>query len=60
MFSFGKKDPVAKLRQQYMAKMEEARDVQRNGDVVAAAKIVAEAEEIGRKIDDLETEKAGV
>lgn len=54
MFGFLKSDPVAKLKKQYAAKMEQARDIQRTGDVVAASAIVAEAEEIGKKIDELE------
>ena len=55
---FKKRDPLDKLRREYAAKMERARDIQRNGDVVAASAVVAEAEAIGEKIDALEAERA--
>ncbi|QDT38621.1 DUF6435 family protein [Stratiformator vulcanicus] len=56
MFGLFKTDPIAKLRKEYMRKMEEARDIQRNGDVVKASQLTAEAEEIGRRIDELEAQ----
>jgi len=57
MFGLFKSDPVAKLRKEYMKKMEQTRDIQRNGDVVKASQLTAEAEEIGRRIDELEAQK---
>ncbi|MBX2846244.1 MAG: Lacal_2735 family protein [Saprospiraceae bacterium] len=50
---FFKKDPIKKLEKQYLAKMKEARDIQRSGDVQKAALITAEAEEIAKQIEAL-------
>lgn len=50
-------DPIKKLRDQYMKKMEHARDIQRTGDIVKYSELVAEAEKIGEEIDRLESEK---
>jgi hypothetical protein len=59
MFGLFKKDPAAKLRKEYMKKMEQARDIQRNGDVVKASQLTAEAEELGRQLDELERKDKG-
>jgi len=53
MFGLFKQDPKKKLRKAYEAKLAEARDVQRSGDVVAAAKLYEEAEEM---LEELEAE----
>ena len=54
MFGLFKQDPAKKLRKQYEAKQAEARDVQRSGDVVAAAKLYDEAEQLMKQIEELE------
>ena len=46
MFRWLKRDPIKKLEMEYAKKLELARDVQRNGDIVGYSQIVAEAEEI--------------
>ncbi len=46
-------DPVKALEKKYQAKLVEARDVQRNGDVVGYSKLIAESEEILKEIDAL-------
>ena len=46
MFSFLKRDPVKKLRQQYDAKAEQALLAQRKGDMRLLADLTAEAEEL--------------
>ena len=51
MFGLFKKDPVAKLQKAYEAKMLEARDVQRSGDLRKYAVVIEEAEEILKKIE---------
>ena len=53
MFGLFRKDPAKKLEAEYARLLEKARDIQRNGDVVAAAKVTAEAEEVGKRLDEL-------
>ncbi|MEL6864385.1 MAG: DUF6435 family protein [Bacteroidota bacterium] len=55
MFGLFKKDPVKKLEKEYEALMAKGRDIQRSGDLKAYAKIVAESEEILKKIDALKS-----
>lgn len=55
MLGFLRSDPKKKLEKRYMKLMEEARDLQRRGDMPAFAEKSAEAEEIGRQIDALGT-----
>lgn len=54
MFGLFKASPAKKLRKAYEAKLIEARDVQRSGDVVAAAKLYAQAEEMLAEVEALE------
>ena len=54
MFGLFKRDPIAKLEKKYAALLEEARDIQRNGDVVAASAKTAEAEAVREEIERLE------
>ena len=51
MFGLFKKDPVKKLEKQYDKMLEEARDLQRSGDIKGYAKKMGEAEEIAKEID---------
>lgn len=55
MFGLFKRDPLAKLEMQYAKKLQEARDQQRYGDVVAASKLTAEAMDILSEIEKLES-----
>lgn len=48
-----KKDPVKKLREQYASLLEEARDLQRKGDIKGFATKSAEAEEVLKKMESL-------
>ena len=57
MFSFFKKDPLAKLQKQYDQLLLEARDLQRGGDIKGFAKKTAEAEQVALEIEKLS--KAG-
>ena len=59
MFGLFRKDPAAKLQNEYARLLKKARDIQRNGDVVAAAKVTAEAEAVREKLDALESERRG-
>jgi len=54
MFSIFKKNPAKKLNQRYEAKLEQAMQAQRNGDIKGYAMITAEAEEIAIQIRALE------
>ncbi len=58
MFGWLKKDPVKKLEAEYSAKLLAARDTQRNGDVLGASDLYAEAEMILAKIETLEAKPA--
>lgn len=55
MFSIFKKDPVKKLNKRYEAKLEQAMQAQRNGDIRSYASITAEAEKIAIEIQALES-----
>ena len=59
MFGLFKKDPKKKLEKEYQALLVKARDVQRSGDIVAYSAIVAESEEVLRKIEALEGQHEG-
>ena len=50
MFSLFKKNPLKKLNRKYSKLMEEARDIQRSGDLRLYAKKVEQAEQLARQI----------
>ena len=54
MFSFFKSDPIKKLKKQYEAKMTEATNAQRSGDIQKYALLTAESEKIWVEIESLE------
>jgi hypothetical protein len=56
MFSIFKKDPLKKLNKKYEAKLEQAMDAQRNGDIKGYSMITAEAEEIANEIQALKAD----
>tara|TARA_R110000744_G_scaffold96126_1_gene185731 strand:- start:14 stop:193 length:180 start_codon:yes stop_codon:yes gene_type:complete len=59
MFSIFKKNPIKKLNKCYEAKLEQAMQAQRNGDIKGYALITAEADKIAIQIQALEdSEKA--
>lgn len=51
MFSFFKKDPLKALNKQYLQKLEEAMQAQRNGDIRSYSMLTSEAEDILKKIE---------
>jgi hypothetical protein len=51
MFGLFKKDPAKQLRQQYEKLLEEARDLQRKGDIKGFAQKSAEAEEVAKQLE---------
>ena len=53
MFGFFKKDPVKKLKKEYLQLMEKARDIQRSGDVKTASLVYEEADAIAKKMEEL-------
>jgi len=53
MFGFGKKDPKQALEKRWMKLLEEARDLQRRGDIPGFAKKTAEAEAVRNELDAL-------
>jgi hypothetical protein len=54
MFSFFKSDPVKKLNKRYEAKLEQAMQAQRNGDIKGYAMITADAEKILKEIETMD------
>ena len=53
MFGLFKKDPAKKLREQYASLLEEARDLQRMGNIKGFALKTAEAEEVSKQLEAL-------
>ena len=53
MLSLFKKDPTKKMEKEYLKMLEQARDIQRSGDIKAYAKKMADAEELWQKIETL-------
>lgn len=51
MFGFLRKDPKKVLEKMLARLLEEARDLQRKGDIPAFARKSAEAEEVGQQLD---------
>ena len=51
---FRKRDPKKALERRYAALMQEARDIQRSGDIVAYAAKVDEAEAVRKELEALE------
>lgn len=54
MFSIFKSDPTKKLNKSYEAKLEQAMQAQRNGDIKTYSELTYEAEEILKKIKKIE------
>ncbi len=54
MFGFLKSDPAKKLRKQYDAKLAQAQQAQRNGDIKGFAELSSEADAIWKKLQPLE------
>lgn len=50
---FGKSNPTKKLEKKYKKMLEEARDLQRSGDIPAYALKMEEAEKIAKEIETL-------
>ncbi len=57
MFGLFKKNPTKQLEQTYAKLMEEARDIQRSGDLRAYSRKLEEAEEVMKKIEAIRAEK---
>lgn len=53
MFGFLRPDPIRRLEKRYAKLLEEARDLQRGGNMPAFAEKTAEAEAVGKELDDL-------
>lgn len=54
MFSMFKSDPIKKLTKQRLAKLQEAMLAQRNGDIKGYSQLTYEAEELYKKIQELQ------
>lgn len=58
MFRFFRCDPIKKLEAEYQRLCVEARDLQRNGDILGFAQRTARAEELAKKIDAMKAAAA--
>jgi hypothetical protein len=58
MFNFFKKDPRKKLEKKYLQLMEEARDIQRSGNLKLYAQKIEEAQAVQRELEDLSAKKS--
>ena len=54
MLKWFRKDPVEELKSNYAKLLIEARDLQRNGDIIGFSHKTAEAEALQKEIDELE------
>jgi hypothetical protein len=54
MFGLFKRNPVAKLEAEYRRLLEEARDLQRNGDIQGFAAMTARADAVAKRIEAIE------
>ena len=55
MFGLFRTNPVKKLEKQYAAKLEEARDLQRKGDIVGYAQVSADADSLLKRLEAAES-----
>lgn len=55
MFGWLKSDPVKKLDKEYHAKLREAMETQRNGNIRRYAELTEEAEAIRKSIEEIKT-----
>lgn len=53
MFGLFRRDPAKKLEAQHRQLLEQARDLQRKGDIQGFATLSAKAEEVAKKIEAL-------
>lgn len=51
MFGLFRRDPAKKLQQEYLRLLEQARDLQRNGDIEGFAAVTARAERVAQEIE---------
>lgn len=58
MLGWSRGGKVRRLQKAYERKLVEARDVQRNGDVVRFSELIAESERILDQIEEIERAKA--
>ena len=58
MFNLFKKDPIKKLEKDYAKLLEDALAAQRKGDIDLYSQLSFEAEEIGKKIDELKAQSS--
>lgn len=57
MFGLFKNDPVKKLEKKYAKMLDEAKDVQRSGDLKKYARLIEEAEKVADEIATLRKEQ---
>ena len=59
MLRLFRRDPLKKLEAEYAEKLKQARDAQRNGKMPLFARLSAESEAIGQRIDALRQAGSG-
>ena len=57
MFGLFRRDPLKKLEAEHRRLLEQARDLQRNGDIKGFAVMTGKADELARRIEQLRSER---
>ena len=57
MFGWFKKDPLKKLQDEYARRLEQARDLQRKGDIQGFATLSAQADGLLQQLESLEAKR---
>ena len=58
MFKLFRKSPLQRLQKEYALRLEQARDLQRGGDIKGFAAMSAQAEDLLKQIDEIEQQEA--
>lgn len=58
MFGIFRRDPVKVLKKEYAVKLEQARDLQRSGDIVGSSRLATEADLVLKQLEQVEADLA--
>lgn len=58
MFGLFNRDPLKALEKEYALKLQQARDLQRKGDIVGYSRLATEADDVLKQIEEREAGRA--
>ena len=58
MFGIFKRDPLKALEKECAAKLQQAQDLQRKGDIVGDSRLAAEADSVLKQVEKIEAQRA--